>query len=90
MKTGIETIAAERERQITEKGYTLTNDDQYMDFQLSDCAVSYLLEAEHGNTPIPNLAAAGALIAAEIDRLQRLERTSITDAERAWANGEHE
>lgn len=93
MKTGIELIAAERERQITSEGWTPEHDDAcHSQSELTRAAISY---ARHltpmdnigdsellwpfdtdefkpsGKDPIRNLVKAGALIAAEIDRLQR-------------------
>jgi hypothetical protein len=45
MKTGIEMIAAERERQITEKGYTPEHDDGHRDRELAAAAGAYALHA---------------------------------------------
>lgn len=109
---GIESIAAERQRQIDEEGWTLEHDDTHVDGEMALAAACYaspsLLYMEdhranvkrfvdpwpwddrwdkrphHGNmvisaseTPIAvrrkMLVKAGALIAAEIDRLDRLE-----------------
>lgn len=102
MKTGIELMAEERERQIWQKGYTLEQDDGYHDGELLRGALSYV-EASHwhgepdfkrydldddpwpwdsGFNPgepvdaILCLTKAGAMIAAEIDRLQRIPKTS--------------
>lgn len=100
-KNGAELIAAERERQITEEGWTPEHDDEHTDSELIGAAISYALESysigllddddddDHGFMPaswpwdaewwkpssdaIRNLVKAGALIAAEIDRLQRLK-----------------
>lgn len=99
MKTGIELIAEERQRQIEKEGWTLEHDIfEHRHGQLIDAAVSYALteeerkklchlvkvdeevppiwpfEKEHWK-PCPNdrikeLVKAGALIAAEIDRLK--------------------
>lgn len=90
MKTGIELIAAERERQITSEGYTASHDNQYGDNELLEAANSYIRATANGwddmpcawpfseewwkpSGPIRNLVKAGALIAAEIDRIQREE-----------------
>jgi hypothetical protein len=94
MKTGIELIADERNRQVSVEGWTPAHDDEHDCGELADAAVVYTLEAgERLNTkciefvshwpwalewwkpspdPVRNLVKAGALIAAEIDRLQRL------------------
>lgn len=100
MKTGIELIAEERQRQIEAEGWTPQNDHQYTNRQLVRAAVCYcesdnmefttnddgenLIESGYWPfditwwkpTPdnrIRELQKAGALIAAEIDRLQRLQ-----------------
>lgn len=97
MKTGVELIADERERQISQEGYDAQHDDDHDCGELADAAICYALEAgsladgftlntksiaflEHwpfdlgwwkpSDDPIRNLVKAGALIAAEIDRLQ--------------------
>ncbi len=100
MKSGIELIAEERQRQITAEGYTTKHDDQHKDFEMGKAAESYLAcvvtPDEEGDEngkirptwtwpwdekswkpspdPVRNLVKAGALIAAEIDRLQRLPK----------------
>lgn len=100
MKTGIELIAEERERQISQEGWTAEDDATYTEFQLGRAAESYLNATispdeegdENGKPrpsfdwpwamewwkpsedPIRNLVKAGALIAAEIDRLQRIPK----------------
>lgn len=108
-KNGIEIIAEERRRQISEEGWTPEHDDQHTDGELAEAASTYaascnlstrLPEMINGKEfprkvtvlrhtrwpfdydwfkPTPNdrvreLAKAGALIAAEIDRLKRLEK----------------
>lgn len=84
-RTGTELIAAERQRQIDQEGYTPDLDrEHYRDNQLIRAAMAYLT-TDQPNTwywpwppstfkPTPEdrrreLAKAGALIAAEIDRL---------------------
>ena len=97
MKTGIEIIAAERERQITQEGWDAKHDKQHSDGELAMAAACYAFPKDIINyrdrtafvslkrfhlwpwenrwwKPTPNdriceLAKAGALIAAEIDRL---------------------
>lgn len=96
MKTGIELIAEERQRQISVEGWTPEHDDEHNESELSLAAWAYIEytvhEVNHDLTldedgppcpwpwaakwwkprdPISNLTRAGALIAAEIDRLQR-------------------
>lgn len=93
MKTGIELIAEERQRQIDEEGWTPEHDKQWKDGELCKAAVCFI-ESPHWMdmgmssdaypakwpfdtswwkpTPqdrIRELQKAGALIAAEIDRL---------------------
>ncbi len=95
MKTGIEIIAEERQRQIDVEGWDDEHDDiANNDEQLARAAATYALPEDYRSyeyevrnifpfdlkwwkpTPdnrIRELAKAGALIAAEIDRLQRLK-----------------
>ncbi len=105
MKTGTQIITEERERQISQEGWTQAHDDEHRDYELSRAAAVYAdaagLVAAGGESdkvkhsiltygcetpwpwtpewlkitsdPIRLLAKAGALIAAEIDRLQRLK-----------------
>lgn len=94
-KTAIELIAEERQRQITDKGWTPEHDDAHVHGELSSAAMCYAgaeifqVNGENisGRTPngwpwdekwnpsydpIRNLVKAGALIVAEIERLQRV------------------
>jgi hypothetical protein len=99
MKTGIDIIKEERERQINVEGWSSEHDDKYLSDELSRAAATYAIPSnaqyifdgsfginyrgtlwpfnESWYKPTPNdrikeLAKAGALIAAEIDRLNRL------------------
>lgn len=102
MKTGIELIAEERQRQIEVEGWTKDHDKKHDSGQLSAAAAAYAFapfmkdEIRDGyRTPpapmwpqywlakwwkpcpqdrVRELQKAGALIAAEIDRLLALER----------------
>lgn len=108
--TGVELIAAERQRQMTCEGWTPEHDDKHADESLAKAAAcyaytdsfnAYIAEyAENGGRdlighvprawpwhrdwwkPGPDrvreLVKAGALIAAEIDRLQRAQVTKDT------------
>lgn len=90
--TGAEMIAAERQRQIAEEGWTPEHDsEEHGDGDLAFAAICYAQPEEDRQVenglpfywpwedswkPTPNdrireLVKAGALIAAEIDRLQR-------------------
>jgi|WetSurSiteA1Bulk_404760.scaffolds.fasta_scaffold17625_2 hypothetical protein len=85
--SGVEQIEAERKRQIETKGFVAEHDEQWTEGELVEAATALLLGEEdlwpwfddneestfksEGN--IEDLVRAGALIAAEIDRLQRLE-----------------
>lgn len=85
--TGAERIAQERQRQIEEEGYQPKHDDQYKHKELIAFAMAYACwdfnpgfsndvcppdwVFKPSGDPIRNLEKAGALIAAEIDRLQR-------------------
>lgn len=97
MKTGIELIAEERQRQIEKEGWTKEHDAQHTDGELALAAMCYAdpnkyyhQESRYLHIRIPNkfwpknwdiqwfkpkdrirdLVRAGALIAAEIDRIQ--------------------
>lgn len=102
--TGVDLIAAERQRQIDAEDWTPAHDDEHTDGALAMAAAAYtltdaMLEDEYVSrrglwpwgprywkpTPenrVRELVKAGALIAAEIDRLQRaavLDERSRTD-----------
>jgi hypothetical protein len=93
--SGIELIAAERERQVSVEGWTPEHDDKHDSGSLVAAAVTYALEATYdgpsgkgqwfkkfwcfedrwfkpSGDKIRDLVKSGALIVAEIDRLQRL------------------
>lgn len=95
--TGIELIAAERERQIKVEGYTADRDKHYTYNELARAGATYALPAQErlfrSGIPVPmtwpfgpdwwkptpgdrkrELAKAGALIAAELDRMLEAER----------------
>ena len=85
MKTGIEQIAQERQEQIEKHGFDSQNDERNTQEELKDTA-AFLLTGDLSYFPhtwdqnwiykfskknrIERLKIAGALIAAEIDRLQ--------------------
>lgn len=100
MKTGIQLIDEERQRQILQEGWTTDHDDEHTSGELSMAAMCYSAYAGnmiHPDTqgdgdwditppewwpweaswwkpnldPMRNLAKAGALIVAEIERIQR-------------------
>ena len=73
--TGIELIAKERQRQIADSRFDSEHDDRLQHHELLDMAEERMesLLAD----PIPQLCAAGALIAAEIDRLQRRKEKGV-------------
>lgn len=89
MKSGINEIAIERKEQIEKHGWSLENDQYYSRGQLG-CAAKYALMSYTGIWPpdwdpyfkvkvdkkplIERLRVAGALIAAEIDRLLLMEQ----------------
>ena len=99
MKTGIELIAEERQRQIEVEGWTPEHDDKHTCGELTDAAICYastgywrrrapLLWPKNWEVkwwkPTPNdrireLQKAGALIAAEIDRLNRIKAIELKD-----------
>lgn len=83
MTTGAELISAERQRQIDSDGWTTEIDDQWVNGELAQAAAFYANPVDISAWPWPNapklgarvreLQKAGALCAAEIDRLTRLE-----------------
>lgn len=109
MNTGIDIIAAERQRQIEKEGWTKEHDDEHKKGELAEAAACYAMSKnsrdflkdatndyleelgwDGSNSPvlwpwdyewwkeepedrIKELAKAGALIAAEIDRLLRIK-----------------
>ena len=89
MKTGAELITSERKRQIEEEGWTASHDDLHRAGDLASAAICYIMHpnTRYHNELWPfslswwkpnkrkrNLVKAGALIAAEIDKLLRSER----------------
>lgn len=100
-KSGAQLIAEERQRQISQEGWTTEHDDRHRSGELNDAAIGYAQAAalqargesieivksavpagyirwpwedswwKPSEDQIRNLVKAGALIAAEIDRLQR-------------------
>ena len=88
--TGVERIAAERNRQMVEEGWDAEHDEGHAEGSLSVAAACYAVAGVRGarspawpwdpkwdkrakHNRIRRLEIAGALIAAEIDRLLRLE-----------------
>lgn len=96
METGIELIAADRERQIAAEGWSAAHDDEHKACEISRAGCCYAAIAslqvvfggdltgstpdgwpldpewwKPSGSPLRNLVKAGALITAEIDRLQR-------------------
>ena len=95
MKTGVELIAIERQRQIEEEGWTPKHDAQHTMAQLrfaamcytSPCATSSSMRKnvppdwpwdkkwwKPSKSDVRNLVKAGALIAAEIDRIRNAQK----------------
>jgi len=83
---GIELIAKERKEQIEKHGWDDSHDDKHTDLSLRNCAIYNLTKDDNfwpSNWDVKykkkmdaknykeNLIVAGALIAAEIDRLNR-------------------
>jgi hypothetical protein len=99
-KTGIQLIAAERARQVTQEGYSSDHDDEHKDGSLrvvaamlacegTDASVEDALERDDWgllrHDPIRRLEIAGALLAAEIDRLQRAAFARLGESRPAQA-----
>ena len=98
LKTGVDLIAIERERQLSVEGWSAEHDTEHTEGQLAMAAACYAFDAValpsisakyfiHDNWPwsqkwwkptpdnaIRQLVKAGALIAAEIDRRQRVNK----------------
>lgn len=88
--TAIELILQERVRQLSPLEYTPEHDDEHRAGEIASAAADY---AQPGQDPVPGswaigkakdsrnvqLAKAGALIVAEIDRLQRLDCVTSPD-----------
>lgn len=84
---GLVKIVQERRRQVEEEGYDADHDDGYVEGELALAAADLLLEgadpmniedpwglkARHKGNRIRQLEIAGALVAAELDRLLRTE-----------------
>ena len=79
---GSDLIAAERQRQIDAEGWTPEHDNNHDKGSLAEAAAAYVLcdrtlwpwdeeDWKPGTNDVRRLVKAGALIAAEIDRLQR-------------------
>lgn len=89
MSKGIELIASERQRQMEQEGWTAEHDDRHNDGALAHAAAVYASdrvdvedvwpwpdEPPKVKDELSNLMRAGALIAAEIDRLYRVRVSS--------------
>lgn len=113
MKTGIQIITEERERQLNKEGWTPEHDDTHVDGELANAAVTYAMTEDMRDTvnnwgndymlyfwpfelewykPTPDdrikeLAKAGALIAAEIDRYIRGEYKKILEMNKSGYAG---
>lgn len=97
MKTGVELIAEERQRQQEKEGWTKEHDQEHCNGELALAAAAYAVAEDARNRykddlipgfwpfevtawkPSPEdrvkeLTKAGALIAAEIDRLENIEK----------------
>ena len=107
MKTGIELIAEERQRQIEKEGWTSEHDASHFNGELAKAAACYAVVGTDAKVIDPyfdleswawpfekeswkphqdkirNLIKAGALIAAEIDRINAIEKTNSDLFERA-------
>lgn len=91
-QNAIDLIAAERQRQVGEEGWTASHDNSHAHGELARAAACYARQSRRGVVsgeppedwpwdrgwwkpsmdPVRDLVKAGALIAAEIDRIQLL------------------
>lgn len=89
---GAELVAMERRRQIFGEGYDDKYDDAHLNGELPDAAVAYitgntgfwskdLASFKRDDDQIRNLTKAGAVICAEIDRLQRMAKRQKAEDE---------
>jgi hypothetical protein len=94
---GSQLIAAERQRQIEIEGWSSRHDEAHARGEILCAAMCYLTASPVGwpwevcwwkpsSDRIRNLAKAGALIAAEIDRISRIRthNPAPTDDPRGW------
>lgn len=97
-------ISIERHEQIEKHGRTPEHDDKWFDGELAlqaagltlmfngsdtvDVSDSWGLQEKHKGDRIKRLVIAGALIAAEIDRLQRIENSDSETSVDAWETAE--
>lgn len=82
---GAELIATERSEQFVREGWESSHDDAHTAGELAQAGAAYALNDETlfpwpdwwkpGDDPVRRLVKAGALIAAEIDRLSRIENS---------------
>jgi len=102
MKTGIELITEERQRQISQEGWTAEHDDQYLKNELQYAAVCYASDNldtspppywpwhpswwKPSTDPGRNWTKAGALYLAERDRQTRLGNAEEADRMESKAN----
>jgi len=101
MKTAIELIADERDRQLSEEGFDPLHDDAHWKGELAQAAIAYVVAAhdqvigcklpdgppatwpwgdewwKRSDDPVRNLVKAAALLAAEIDRVQRVKQRAL-------------
>lgn len=90
---GTALIGLERQRQKSIEGYTEDHDDNHDQGEMAEWAISYLknyLLEEGNDSEITNLVRAGALIAAEIDRLIRVGYLSPSRMEVNFQHSEPE
>lgn len=86
----LEMIAAERQRQVEVKGYTPEHDDEHVLGEIAEAAAEFASpdmwlephswaykKGEH--TRLQQLAKAGALIVAEMERIMRGDRLAVID-----------
>lgn len=94
MKTGIELIAEERQSQIEKHKFNAERDAAYTNLELQSAAVFAITGAREyypldwdiewkvriqAKPEVGRLAVAGALIAAEIDRLLAIDKTTLNE-----------
>jgi len=73
-------VVAERRRQIEADGWDTGHDDEYVDGELAAAAAAYAISSRGDTAKREDLVRAGALILAEIERLDRVAMAAKQEA----------
>lgn len=93
MKDAITAVVGERQRQITDEGWTPENDDGHQCGEIARAAAALLtkdysrddwgLVEKHAGDELRSLVIAGALVLAEIERVMRRQGRELFEAHNA-------